>query len=127
MIKYDVEYGSKTVGNVAVEIIGLYTRFTCRCIRPADGIFRVVAYYGAEATNLGICVPEGRECITTAKIPTSQINDGTPRFCLVRHDCDEAECIPVACNIQAHYLTRLPDAKFKCQTKCIEISHRCGT
>ena len=124
MTQYDVKFGTKTIGSVVVETIGLYTRFTCRCLCPTDGIFRVVAHYGSEAIDLGICTPEGSEYITTAKIPTNQIYAGTPRFCLVRHDCDGAVCIPVDCNNKVNYLTRLPDARYICHSQCIELSHR---
>lgn len=83
---YEITYDTVPVGTVRVEKQGLYFLFSCRCRLPDEGLYRIHGCYGNDHVDLGICVPMGQQFGMDKKIPSRQIPEGIPVFCLLPKD-----------------------------------------
>ena len=108
---YDVRLGDRLVGQVEVEQLGLYYRFSCRCRIPGGQVHRLGVSCGGGYQDLGVCVPMGTEFGLQRKLPCKQFLAGRPEFLLhIGHQRPGRIFVPVYPEEPFSYLSRLKDA-----------------
>lgn len=95
MEKYPLWYENKQIGNVSVQIKGLYYCFTGVCNMSADISFRVRVHCGERITDLGICVPEDGSYIFRKRIAMKNIGEGTLKFFVEESKQTDKNLIPL--------------------------------
>ena len=116
MVKYDVCYGTLSVGKVEVIREGLYYRFICGCDRCGDEMLRLFVQQGGEKMDLGIGIPTGDRLNWDTRIAAKNLCDGKPRFYLsTRPKKKDTQFIPVHACAPFPAIVLLEEARF-----CVE-------
>lgn len=82
MERYDVMLGREIVGDVKVNIEGLYIRFSCKCKLPDSQIHRLMVRSDGKQMDLGICVPDGDFFVLDRRVQRKHIGEGDLNFCV---------------------------------------------
>lgn len=108
---YEIRLGAEPVGEAAVEKVGLYYRFSCRCRLNGATMQRVMVACGDKKVDLGICVPMGELFGVERKVPRKQLGEGTPEFFLTpRPQRSGGKFVPVYPEEPFAYMSKLKDA-----------------
>jgi len=108
---YRVYFGNQQVGNVSVQRLGLYYRFSCRCQLTGNVICRLQIICGNVQENIGIPVPVNGEFGLDTKLPVKRFGEGKPEFTLVpKYEFNDTMFVPVYPEEPFAYIARLKDA-----------------
>lgn len=114
MGKYDVCYGTLSVGKVEVIREGLYYRFICGCDRCGEEMLRLFVQQGEERLDLGIGIPTGERLNWDTRIAAKNLGDGKLRFYLSTHPkTKDTQFIPVHVCAPFPAIALLEEARFR--------------
>ena len=80
--QFEVLLAGRPAGKVQLIRQGLYCRVVCRCVLPADGVYRLYALGDQGRENLGVVVPDGDGFLLDKKIPAKRLGEGKLQFLL---------------------------------------------
>ena len=110
---YPLYKGTAQLGKVQLLRKGLYYEICCRCQRPGDSIYRLVAHAGDRKLSLGVLAPMGVGFGLDRKEPVSHFGPGELSFSLVpAHQPLEGHFVPLSPTEPFAYLSRLKEARF---------------
>ena len=108
---FDVKIGNETVGRMAVERVGLYYRFSCRCDLSGNTVHSVAAVCGGNRVHLGICVPMDGQFGLDKKLPCKQFPSGKMEFLLIpKGENQGRRFVPVYPEEPFAYMAKLKEA-----------------
>lgn len=115
MVQYNIVFGKENVGTVNVESVGMYTHFSSKCKFRNDGIYRIIAIYGKDKIDLGICIRSGNSYTGRARVATKHLSGDVPSFYAVDGLQRDTVFIPVEPRKAFGEISKLPGAKFHIQ------------
>ena len=111
MIEYPLLFEDKYVGDITVQMRGLYYHFVCICNKQIDLDYRICVYCGNKKTDLGICVPENGYFILRKQLAIKHIGNGVMRFCLEKKCNASGTMVPILESKPFERLEDIEDAK----------------
>ena len=108
MQRYPLKYNGRQVGEVTVDVCGLYRRILCSCTQ-LPGLYRLYVNTDRGDKLIGVCCPEGEQLIVRKKIANKSLGS-INKFYIRTQKIDDYVVIhenePLLC------LARLPLARF---------------
>ena len=105
---YSVSWNGQHCGKVTVSRQGLYYRIHCRCLLPAEDIYRLQAACGIRRENLGVLVPTEDKFGLDTRIPVKQLGDGELVFTVTsKRQPVQGRFVPIVDEEPFAYISRL--------------------
>ena len=79
-MEYKIWHGGRTVGNVYVEIQGLYAKLFCQCLVDYGKPVKISVDTGEKTILLGTCIPEGNILTLEKKLSLKNLGTRQLRF-----------------------------------------------
>ena len=106
--QYSVTRNGNPCGKVTVSRQGLYYRIHCRCLLPAEDIFRLQAASGSRRENLGVLVPVEDRFGLDTRIPVKQLGEGELDFSVhSKRQPVQSHFVPIRDEEPFAYISRL--------------------
>lgn len=105
---YSVSLKGRHCGKVTVFRQGLYYRIHCRCMLPAEDIYRLQAACGTRMENLGVLVPMEDMFGLDTRIPVKQLGEGELVFTVTaKRQPIQGRFVPIVDEEPFAYISRL--------------------
>ena len=79
---YPVSYRGEKVGTASLRRRGLYYEIDCRCRMAGGEMVQLILIDGKRMEDLGLLIPNNGSLELRKRIPTKQIGEVRPEFCL---------------------------------------------
>ena len=109
--QYSVSLNGQHCGKVTVSRQGLYYRIHCRCLLPAEDIYRLQLVCGIKEENLGVLVPMEDRFGLDTRIPVKQLGEGNLVFSVTaKRQPVQGRFVPIVDEEPFAYISRLKES-----------------
>ncbi len=99
---YEVTLGTKPMGTVKVNKLGLYWQVDCCCSLAGEVMYDLIVSTEAGRVKLGLLMPQGDTFCLKTKLSVKQLGQGRPTFSLQ----------PRHAQMQGHFVAVKPEEPF---------------